>query len=217
VKNATGSRSPASRPHWQRKPHRPPSAILAAKAAGARVSFDLNYRRKLWTESDAQRVGGPLLRNVDLVVANEEDLQSVLGIHVANIDVVAGRLAVDGFRQAAERVTKDFGPRMVAITLRESVAASDNGWSALLCDAATGAMITSQRYEIRVVDRIGAGDSFAAGLIYGLLTGRTPNDALRFAVAASALKHSIPGDFNRVTVDEVDRLVRGDASGRVQR
>ena len=192
-------------------------AILAARAAGARVSFDLNYRRKLWTESDALRVVGPLLRNVDLVVANEEDLQAVLGIHVANTDVAAGRLAVDGFRDAAERVTRDFGPRMVAITLRESLSASDNGWSALLWDANAGTMLTSQRYDVRVIDRIGAGDSFAAGLIYGLLTGRTPDEALRFAVAASALKHSIPGDFNRVTVEEVDRLVRGDASGRVQR
>src|SRR5262245_36125450 len=192
-------------------------AIRAARAAGARVSFDLNYRRKLWTEAEAQRVVGPLLRDVDLVIANEEDLQSVLGIQVANTDVAAGRLAVDEFRQAAERVTKDFGPRMVAITLRESISASDNGWSALLWDADAGALLTSQRYEIRVVDRIGGGDSFAAGLIYGLISGRAPADALRFAVAASALKHSIPGDFNRVSVAEVDRLARGDASGRVQR
>jgi 2-dehydro-3-deoxygluconokinase len=192
-------------------------AIRAARAVGARVSFDLNYRRKLWTEAEAQRVVGPLLRDVDVVVANEEDLQSVLGIHVANTDVSAGRLAIDGFRQAAERVTTDFGPSMVAITLRESLSASDNGWSALLWDAHAGTMLTSQRYEVRVVDRIGAGDSFAAGLIFGLLSGRVPAEALRFGVAASALKHSIPGDFNRVTVADVDRLARGDASGRVQR
>jgi 2-dehydro-3-deoxygluconokinase len=192
-------------------------AIGAARAAGARVSFDLNYRRKLWTEAEAQRVVGPLLRDVDLVVANEEDLQSVLGIHVAGTDVSSGRLAIEGFRQAAERVTRGFGPRLVAITLRESLSASDNGWSALLWDADAAAMLTSQRYEIRVVDRIGAGDSFAAGLIYGLVTGRQAADALRFAVAASALKHSIPGDFNRVTVEDVERLALGDASGRVQR
>ena len=192
-------------------------AIAAARATGARVSFDLNYRRKLWTEAEAQRVVGPLLRDVDLVVANEEDLQSVLGIHVANTDVAAGRLAVDGFRKAAEQVSASFGPRMVAITLRESLSASDNGWSALLWDSSTRSLLTSQHYDIRVVDRIGAGDSFAAGLIYGLLTERTPADALRFAVAASALKHSIPGDFNRVSVEDVDRLARGDASGRVQR
>jgi 2-dehydro-3-deoxygluconokinase len=192
-------------------------AIEAARAAGARVSFDLNFRRKLWTEAEAQRVVAPLLRQVDVLVANEEDLQSVLGIHVAGADVASGRLAHEGFRDAAERVTRDFGPRLVAITLRESFSASDNGWSGLLWDADRGQMITSQRYDIRVVDRIGAGDSFAAGLIYGLIRGRSPEKTLRFAVAASALKHTIPGDFNRVSVEEVDRLAGGDASGRVQR
>ena len=106
---------------------------------------------------------------------------------------------------------------MVAITLRESTSASDNGWSAVLWDAASNSMQHSQRYDVRVVDRIGGGDSFAAGLIYGLVTGRTSAETLRFAVAASALKHTVPGDFNRVTVDEVDRLAGGDASGRVQR
>jgi len=124
---------------------------------------------------------------------------------------------VSGYRQAAEQVTRDFGPKMVAITLRESVSASDNGWSAVLWEADTATMHRSQHYDIRLVDRIGGGDSFAAGLIYGLITGRTPEQALRFAVAASALKQSIPGDFNRVSVDEVDRLAAGDASGRVQR
>jgi 2-dehydro-3-deoxygluconokinase len=192
-------------------------AIEAARAAGARVSFDLNFRRKLWSEAEAQRVVGPLLRQVDVLIANEEDLQSVLDIHVAGADVTTGRLEHGGFRDAAERVTREFGPPTVAITLRESFSASDNGWSALLWDAATGGMLTSQRYEIRVVDRIGAGDSFAAGLIYGFIAGRTAEEALRFAVAASALKHTIHGDFNRVSVDEVERLWRGDASGRVQR
>ena len=192
-------------------------AIDAARSAGARVSFDLNFRRKLWREAEAQRVVGPLLRNVDVLIANEEDLQSVLGIQVAGADVTAGRLEHSGFREAAERVTREFGPPTVAITLRESFSASDNGWSAVMWEAAAGRMLTSQRYDIRVVDRIGAGDSFAAGLIYGFISGRTSEETLRFAVAASALKHTIPGDFNRVSVDEVDRLARGDASGRVQR
>jgi 2-dehydro-3-deoxygluconokinase len=192
-------------------------AIAAAKAAGARVSVDLNYRKKLWTEAQAQQVMGPLMRDVDVVIANEEDLQSVLGVHVPDTDVTSGQLNLDGFRKAAETVTRDFGPKMVAITLRESTSASDNGWSASLWDAASGTMERSQRYDVRLVDRIGGGDSFAAGLIYGLVTGRSPQDALRFAVAASALKQTIPGDFNRVTVDEVDRLAAGDASGRVQR
>jgi len=192
-------------------------AIAAARAAGVRVSVDLNYRKKLWTEAQARDVMGPMMRQVDVVIANEEDLQSVLGVHVEGTDVTSGQLDIKGFQAAAERVTRDFGPKMVAITLRESVSASDNGWSAALWDASTGTMHRSQRYDVRIVDRIGGGDSFAAGLIYGFVTGRPPDAALRFGVSASALKQTIPGDFNRVTVDEVDRLAGGDASGRVQR
>ena len=192
-------------------------AIAAARAANVTVSVDLNYRKKLWTEAQAREVMGPMMRNVDVIIANEEDLQSVLGVHVEGTDVTSGQLNLNGFRSAAEGVTRDFGPARIAITLRESVSASDNGWSAILWDAATKTMHQSQRYDVRLVDRIGGGDSFAAGLIYGLVTGRTPDAALRFAVAASALKQTIPGDFNRVTVEEVDRLAGGDASGRVQR
>ena len=118
---------------------------------------------------------------------------------------------------AARQITTEFGCGHVAITLRESVSASDNGWSAVLFDKATGAFHRSQHYDVRLVDRIGGGDSFAGGLIFGLVTGRTPEASLRFAVAASALKQTIPGDFNRVSVAEVDRLAAGDASGRVQR
>jgi 2-dehydro-3-deoxygluconokinase len=192
-------------------------SVAAARAAGARVSVDLNYRKKLWTEAQAQQVMGPLMRDVDVVIANEEDLQSVLGVHVPGTDVTSGQLNIEGFREAAERVTGDFGPKMVAITLRESLSASDNGWSAVLWDANTSSLHRSQRYDVRLVDRIGGGDSFAAGLIYGLVTGRSKDEALRFAVAASALKQTIPGDFNRATVAEVDALAKGDASGRVQR
>jgi 2-dehydro-3-deoxygluconokinase len=193
------------------------TAIKAARAAGVTISVDLNFRKKLWTEKRAQEVMGPLMRDVDVVIANEEDLQSVLGVHVPGTDVTSGQLNIDGFRQAAERVTRDFGPPMVSITLRESVSASDNGWSAVLWEASAKTLHQSQRYDVRLVDRIGGGDSFAGGLIYGLVTGRSPQDALRFAVAASALKQTIPADFNRVTVAEVDRLAGGDASGRVQR
>jgi 2-dehydro-3-deoxygluconokinase len=192
-------------------------AIAAARKAGARVSVDLNYRKKLWTEAQARDVMRPMMRGVDVVIANEEDLQSVLGVRVPDTDVTSGQLNLDGFRLAAEEVTRDFGASLVAITLRESVSASDNGWSAALWDREARTMVQSQRYDVRLVDRIGGGDSFAAGLIYGLITGRSPVDSLRFAVGASALKQTIPGDFNRVTVDEVDRLVAGDASGRVQR
>ena len=192
-------------------------AMAAARAAGARVSVDLNYRKKLWSEVQARETMRPMMALVDVVIANEEDLQSVLGVHVSGTDVTSGRLDVAGFRDAAERVSREFGPSMVAITLRESTSASDNGWSAVLWENDTRTLHHSQRYDVRLVDRIGGGDSFAAGLIYGLVGGRAPEAALRFAVAASALKQTIPGDFNRVSVDEVDRLAGGDASGRVQR
>ena len=192
-------------------------ALNAAKAAGARVSVDLNFRKKLWTEKRAQDVMRPLMRQVDLVVANEEDIQSVLGFEVPGTDVIAGELNLEGYKRVAQQVSRDFGCSLVAITLRESISASDNGWSAVVWDNARSQFLQSQRYDVRLIDRIGGGDSFAAGLIYGLLTGRAPDAALRFAVAAGALKHTIPGDFNRVSVAEVDRLASGDASGRVQR
>jgi 2-dehydro-3-deoxygluconokinase len=193
------------------------AAVAAAKRAGARVSVDLNYRKKLWTEAEAQATMRPLMRDVDVVIANEEDLQSVLGVPVAGADVTGGILDVSGYRAAAERVSREFGPAIVAVTLRESLSASDNGWSALLWDAASSTLHQSQRYVVRLVDRIGGGDSFSAGLIFAMVTGRSLDAALRFAVAASALKQTVPGDFNRVTVKEVDALAAGDASGRVQR
>jgi len=193
------------------------ASLAAARAAGARISIDLNYRRKLWTEAEAQQVMRSIVRGIDVVIANEEDLQSVLGIQVADTNVAQGRLNQDAYRAAAERVTREFGVKMVAITLRESHSASENGWSGVLWDATTGAFHVSQHYDLHIVDRIGGGDSFAAGLIYGLVTGRAPEASLRFAVAASALKQTIPGDFNRVSVAEVDALAKGDASGRVQR
>ena len=192
-------------------------AVAAAKQAGARISVDLNFRKKLWSESAAQQVMRPLMKNVDVVIANEEDIQAVLGLTVANTDVVGGHLDIGAYRTVAQQITRELGPSMVAITLRESVSASDNGWSAVLWDGQADQFHQSQRYDLRLVDRIGGGDSFAAGLIFGLVSGRSPADSLRFAVAASALKHSIPGDFNRVSVEEVDRLAAGDASGRVQR
>ena len=191
------------------------AAVAAAKRAGARISVDLNYRKKLWTQAQAQKAMRPLMRDVDVVIANEEDLQCVLGIDVAGADVTSGALDVNAYREAAERVTRELGPPVIAITLRESLSASDNGWSAVLWDGKT--LHQSQRYVVRLVDRIGGGDSFAGGLIYGLITGRSNDASLRFAVAASALKQTIPGDFNRVSLAEVDGLAGGDASGRVQR
>ena len=151
------------------------------------------------------------------MIANEEDLQAVLGIEVAHADVTGGVLNVEAYRQASARVAAEFGVKQVAVTLRESLSASENGWSAVLFDAATRNFHQSQRYIVRLVDRIGGGDSFAAGLIHGLVSGRDLEATLKFAVAASALKQTIPGDFNQVSVTEVERLVAGDASGRVQR
>jgi 2-dehydro-3-deoxygluconokinase len=192
-------------------------SVAAARAGGLRISIDLNFRKKLWTEAQAQAVMRPLVKGIDLLIANEEDLQSCLGVRIAGADVTGGALDLDSYREAAQLVASEFGVRMVAITLRESLSASDNGWSAVLWDQTWRVFYQSQHYTVRLVDRIGGGDSFAGGLIYGLLTDRPTEAALRFAVAASALKQTIPGDFNRVSVEEVDRLTAGDASGRVQR
>jgi 2-dehydro-3-deoxygluconokinase len=159
----------------------------------------------------------PLARCADVLIANEEDLQACLGIEVAHTDVAAAALDVEAYRDAAARVSAEFGAGQVAVTLRESLSASENGWSAVLYDAPTASFLRSQRYTVRLVDRIGGGDSFAAGLIHGFLSGRDLEATLNFAVAASALKQTIPGDFNQVSLSDVERLVAGDASGRVQR
>ena len=159
----------------------------------------------------------PLAAMIDLLIANEEDIQACLGLDVHGADIVGGQLDVAGYRDVAARVAGEFGVQQVAITLRESHSASRNGWSAVLYDGTGGAFFEGAHYDVTLVDRIGGGDSFAAGLIYALATGRAPEPALRFAVAASALKQTIPGDFNRVTAAEVDRLALGDQSGRVQR
>jgi 2-dehydro-3-deoxygluconokinase len=192
-------------------------ALAAARELGATVSLDLNYRRKLWDEEHARRVMRPLVSRVDVLVANEEDLQTMLGVPVERSDVTSGRLDPGAYRVAAERVVAEYGVRQVAITLRESLSASENGWSAVLYDGSTRTLHRGPRYLLRLVDRIGGGDSFAAGLIFTLLSGQDPESALRFAVAASALKQTIPGDFNRVSLDEIQRLASGNESGRVQR
>src|SRR6185436_5736588 len=192
-------------------------ALQAAKAANIPVSLDLNFRSKLWSAAEAQRVMRPLVRCVDVVIANEEDLQAVLGVEVEHADVTSGVLDAAGYRAAAARVASEFAVKRVAVTLRESMSASENGWSAVIYDAASSTFLQSQRYTVRVVDRIGGGDSFAAGLIHAFVSGRDLEATLKFAVAASALKQTIPGDFNQVSVSEVERLVAGDASGRVQR
>ena len=190
-------------------------ACRAARAAGVTVSCDLNYRKKLWTPEKAGQVMSELMSYVDVAIANEEDAEKMFGIKAEASNIEQGALDESGYREVARKLVERFGFKYVAITLRESISASDNGWSALLYDGSD--YYHSRRYEIHVVDRVGGGDSFGAGLIYSLLQEWDPAEAVEFAVAASCLKHTIPGDFNMVTVDEVKRLAGGDASGRVQR
>ena len=192
-------------------------AVKAARHSGLTVSCDFNYRGKLWKYGKtAPEVMGELVKYVDIGIANEEDCQKSLGIKV-NVKVEKGELDTNMYRELTEKVLATFpNLKMIAITLRSSRSADNNGWAACLNDRK--AFIVSKRYEITdIVDRVGGGDSFAGGLIYSLVTGKKPEDALNFAVAASCLKHSIPGDFNRVTVKEVEALSGGEGSGRVQR
>ena len=191
-------------------------AVKAARQSGLRVSCDLNYRKKLWTREQAEKVMTDVVRSADLVIANEEDAEMVFGIRAGETNVQAGTLDVARYRSVCEQIVKRFpNVRQVAVTLRESLSASDNNWSAVLWDGTN--FLESRKYSIRVVDRIGGGDSFAAGLIFGVVSGRSPQDALEFAVAASCLKHTIPGDFNSVSVGEVEALINEGGSGRVQR
>ena len=193
-------------------------ACEAARDAGATISCDLNFRKKLWTEEQAQAYMRPMMEWVDVCLSNEEDAEKTLGLKAGDTDVEAARLDEAGYIQLARQLKEEFGFRAVAITLRESFSASLNGWSALLLDDRDcKSPYRSRRYEIQLVDRVGGGDAFAAGLIYGLLTMTDSRKALEFAVAASCLKQTIPGDFNHVTVEEVKRLAEGGGSGRVER
>jgi 2-dehydro-3-deoxygluconokinase len=192
-------------------------ALRAAREKGIQISCDLNYRKNLWKwGKKAGEVMPELVKLVDVCIANEEDCQHCINVHV-DIDVESGSLEREKYQELGERVLATFpNLKMLAVTLRESKSASHNGWSACLYDGK--AFLLSRKYEItHVVDRVGGGDSFAAGLIYGLIHLARPAEALEFAVAASCLKHSIPGDFNRFTVDEVQALVKGGGAGRVQR
>ena len=189
--------------------------LQTAKRLGLQTSLDLNYRSKLWSQQRAREVIAPLLKSVDLLVGNEEDAHNVLGITASETDVSRGQVQHAAYESVARQIQEQYGPRWVASTLRESESASVNHWSG--CLLADGQFHQSRRYTIQVVDRVGAGDAFCGGLIHGLLSGEGAAESLEFAVAASCLKHSIPGDFNKVTADEVRRLSGGDASGRVVR
>lgn len=190
-------------------------ACIAAKKAGLRISCDLNFRKKLWSSEKAGQVMGEIMQYVDVCIANEEDAEKVFGIKAANSDVTSGELHHDGYIDVAKQLTKRFGCKAVAITLRESISASDNNWAAMLYTDDTAYF--SKKYPVHIVDRVGGGDSFGGGLLYAMLTNKSPQETIEFAVAASCLKHSIEGDYNRVSVKEVEQLANGDGSGRVQR
>lgn len=191
------------------------AAAAAAKKAGLKVSCDLNYRKKLWSREKARRVMTELMKYVDIVIANEEDASDVFGI-TAPGDVTKGEVSGKGYVAVAKELISRFGLEYAAITLRGSISASDNRWSAVLVSK-DSEVYAAKEYVVHIVDRVGGGDSFGAGLIYGLNNFDDPQQAVEFAAAASCLKQTIEGDFNMVTVDEVTRLAAGDGSGRISR
>lgn len=190
-------------------------AVKTAKELGITVSCDLNYRKKLWSKEKAKEVMTKLAPYIDVCIANEEDANDVFGIKAEDTDITGGKLSHDGYKSVAKKLVDTFGFKKVAITLRGSISANDNNWAAMLYDGKD--YFFSKNYLIHIVDRVGGGDSFGAGLIYALLNNYTSQDAIEFAVAASCLKHTIEGDYNMVSVDEVLKLAKGDGSGRVQR
>ncbi|MDD5936783.1 MAG: sugar kinase [Clostridiales bacterium] len=194
------------------------AALKAAKAKGITVSVDLNFRKKLWSSEKAQKVMTNLMQYVDVCIGNEEDAEKVLGFKPGNTDVTSGDLELAGYEDIFKQMVDKFNFKYVISSLRESYSASDNGWSACIYNGETKEFYHSRKYRISpIVDRVGGGDSFAGGVICGLVDGKDFKDALEFGVAASALKHTIPGDFNLVSRSEVDALCAGDGSGRVQR
>lgn len=190
-------------------------ACKAAKERNITVSCDLNYRNKLWSKEKAGEVMSELCQYVDVCIANEEDASDVFGIKASDTDVTTGKVNKEGYIEVARKLADTFHFSKVAITLRESLSANDNNWSAMLYT--DGQAYFSKTYKMHIVDRVGGGDSFGGGLIYACVNNYEPQATIEFAVAASCLKHSIEGDFNMVGVDEVKKLAGGDASGRVQR
>lgn len=191
------------------------AAMKAAKKHNVTVSVDLNYRSKLWSPEEAQAVMIPLMQYVDVCIGNEEDAEKVLGFKPENTDITKGELDIEAYKDVFIKLKERFGFKYIGSTLRESFSASDNGWSTMIYDGKE--FYHSKKYNIHLVDRGGGGASFAAGMIYGLLNNMSLQDTCEFATAASALKQTITGDFNLATLDEVKKLMGGDASGRVQR
>lgn len=192
-------------------------ACQAAKKLGITVSCDLNYRKNLWSTEMARSVMTKLMPYVDVCIANEEDADKVLGIRATNTNVESGEINNAGYEYVAKDICSKYGCKYVAITLRQSYSASDNGWSAMFYDDDAEKSDFSKEYKIHIIDRVGGGDSFTAGIIYGLVTGMKAKEIIEFATAASCLKHSIEGDYNRVSVAEVMNLVNGSGNGRVMR
>ncbi len=194
------------------------AALKAAKAKGITVSCDLNFRKKLWSSEKAQRIMTNLMQYVDVCIGNEEDAEKVLGFKPGNTDVTSGELELAGYQDIFLQMVEKFNFKYVISSLRESYSASDNGWSACIYSRDDKEFYHSKKYRISpIVDRVGGGDSFAGGVICGFADGKDFKSALEYGVAASALKHTIPGDFNLVSRSDVENLVGGDGSGRVQR
>lgn len=190
-------------------------ACKAAKRLGVKISCDLNYRKNLWSTQRAQEVMQPLVKYVDILIGNEEDAEKVLGVKPAGTDVIQGQLNRDGYIDVAKRICEKYGCETVAITLRTSISASLNKWAAMLYTS--GQAYFSKEYTIQIVDRVGGGDSFASGLIYSMYHGYETQKSLEYATAASCLKQTIEQDFNLAMAEEIEALMLGDGSGRVQR
>ncbi len=190
-------------------------ACKEAKKRNIKISCDLNFRKKLWSKEKAGKVMGEICAYLDYCIANEEDAKDVFSIEAEDTDITSGKLNHEGYISVAKQLTERFNLKGVAITLRESLSANDNNWSAMLYT--DNKAYFSKKYAMHIVDRVGGGDSFGAGLIYSLLNNYEPQKAIEFAVAASCLKHSVEGDYNMVSIDEVKKLAEGDGSGRVQR
>lgn len=190
-------------------------ACKAAKAKGITISCDLNFRKKLWSTEAAEKIMSELMPYVDVCIANEEDAKDIFGIEAENTDIDAGKLDHQSYISVARQLSERFDLKKVAITLRGSLSASDNEWAGMLYSDETAYFSTT--YQVRIVDRVGGGDSFGGGLIYALLSGMGEQKSIDFAVAASCLKHSIEHDFNMVSAAEVVSLAKGNKSGRVQR
>jgi 2-dehydro-3-deoxygluconokinase len=191
------------------------TACKKAKEKNIKISCDLNFRKKLWSKEKAGQVMGELCHYIDYCIANEEDAKDVFGIEADNSDIYGGKLDREGYISVAKKLTDRFNFKGVAITLRESKSANDNDWSGMLYT--NGEAVFSKKYSMHIVDRVGGGDSFGGGLIYALLNDYAPQAAIEFAVAASCLKHTIEGDYDMVSLSEVQNLAGGDGSGRVQR